>query len=145
MCSSWYSNGAPLFYTYCKGASYPSACGVSSNEIQADGSVQTVTATLPYDVVDSNSLTYLACYYHIYAKPYSWKSGAQIAINVKNSTDVNVYLYGGNSRKNASIALVANNATPSIGLDYVTDISTEMIVVVVPVSNKFDGNFTFTY
>ena len=58
---------------------------------------------------------------------------------------MNVYLYGGNSRKNASIALVSNNATPSMGLDYVTDISTEMIIVVVPVANKLDGTFTFTY
>lgn len=77
VCSDWYSNGVPLFYTYCMGASYPETCGVSSNEIQADGSVQTVNvSSLPYDVVDSNSITYLACYYHIYAQPYSWKSGA---------------------------------------------------------------------
>ena len=52
---------------------------------------------------------------------------------------MNVYLYGGNSRKNASIPLVVNNATVSIGLDYVTDISTEMILVVIPVANKSDG------
>jgi len=58
---------------------------------------------------------------------------------------VNVYLYGGNSRKNASIPLVVNNATVSVGLDYVTDISTEMILVVIPVANKSDGQFIFTY
>lgn len=49
---------------------------------------------------------------------------------------MNLYLYGGNSRTNASISVVSNNATLTVGTEYVLDISTEAVLVAVPVSNK---------
>jgi len=58
---------------------------------------------------------------------------------------VNVYILGGNSRTNASIALVMNNASATVGNPYLVDISTEAIIVALPVANKNTGSYAFTY
>ncbi len=66
-------------------------------------------------------------------------------MTVTAATDVSVYLLGGNSRDNASIALIASNASATVGTVYTTDISTEMIIVALPATNKTGGTYTLTY
>jgi hypothetical protein len=126
-----------LYYTYCKGAANPTTCGVGSNSLEASGSEKTVTvASLPYSTVSANALTYLSCYYHIKAASHTWKEGAKLKIKITKATDMSIYIYGGNSRENASIAVVTNNATASLNLAYEVDISTEAVIAAVPVANK---------
>ena len=53
-----------------------------------------------------------------------------------NQTDVKTYLYGGNSRTNASINLTVANTSLVAGQVYSLDISTEAILVALPVTGK---------
>ena len=44
----------------------PEACGTNNLDLTADGSRQEVVVnSLPYEVVTSNQVTYLSCYYVI--------------------------------------------------------------------------------
>jgi len=67
----------------------------------------------------------------------TWKDGAKIKIFVTKQTDVRTFLYGGNSRENASIAITSANSSLVTGQVYSVDISTEAILVALPVSGKF--------
>lgn len=100
---------------------------------------------LPYSVNVAHTITYLSCYYHISGEKYNWEDGAKLKIMVNKVSDVNLYLLGGNSRENASIAIIDNNATMVAGTTYEIDISTEAILVAVPVANKQTGSYSFTY
>lgn len=64
---------------------------------------------------------------------------------MKSATDMGVYLLGGNKRTNASIAIVSNNASMTVGQEYSIDISTEAILVAIPNTNKLTGKYEFTY
>ncbi len=115
-------------------------------EIEASGSTKTITVgVLPYSTTAANTLSYLSCYYHIFAALHTWEEGAKLSVTVTAATDVSLYLLGGNSRDNASIALIASNASATVGTVYTTDISTEMIIVALPATNKTGGTYTLTY
>jgi hypothetical protein len=59
---------------------------------------------------------------------------------------VKFYVFGGNSRSNASIAINSGNQTFSAGSNVVVDVSTEAIILVQPRDYRFTGvNFKFSY
>ena len=145
-CSPQRSTAGNLFYTYCRGASNYRTCAVDDLELTAHSYTQTVTVSnLPSTVRVSNRLSYLSCYYHIKADPFTWKDGGKINIKITNTTDVSFYLYGGNSRTNASINFTAANASLTSNKTYSIDISTEAILLILPTANKKTGTYVFTY
>eukprot|EP00347_Sterkiella_histriomuscorum_P011686 403371497 len=146
VCSPWKSVSGPLIYTYCKGAATPQQCGTDNLDLIATDNSKTVkVASLPYSVVVSNSINYLSCYYHISPQKYLYKDGAKIDIVIDTAANVSVYLLGGNSRTNASTAIVASNATATVGTKYQIDASMEAILVVNPVTNNKNTKFQFTF
>ena len=63
----------------------------------------------------SNAKSYLSCYYHISAYTNIWKAGSKINIKLNSANNVAVYMYGGNSKTNASIAVLAANLSLTVG------------------------------
>jgi len=121
-------------------------CGVESTDLIATGSTKSVNvSSLPYTVKLQNSISYLSCYYHIAPAKYSFKDGAKIKIKIDKAANVSAYLFGGNSRENASISVVSNNATVTVGTEYVIDASTEAILLVNPNLNQLITSFSFTF
>ncbi|CDW85428.1 UNKNOWN [Stylonychia lemnae] len=136
-----------FFLTYCKGAGSPPSCGVDSLELIGTGSNKTVTVSkLPYKVSVQNTVNYLSCYYHLKVEGGTWKDGAKIKVVIQNQSDVRAFLYGGNSRTNASLNQTTANASLIIGQVYSIDISTEAMLVVLPVTDKADTTtFKFSF
>ena len=144
-CTGSRTSAVNFFYTYCKGASDPLTCGVDALDLVADATVRKVTVTsLPSYVTTSRSPNYLACYYHVKGDDYTWKSGAKIKVTLTAASNVQVYLFGGTTRINASIAVTLNNASLVANQSYTLDISTEAVLLVVP-SALTNTNYTFTY
>jgi hypothetical protein len=78
----------------------------------------------------------------------TWKPGSKIAINITTASNLTTYMYGGNSRSNASVpVLTVNNQNVSLipGGVYTLDISTEAMLVMIPTYDKNITSFTFTY
>ena len=82
-CAPPRSVAGDLSYTYCNGASSPTACGVKSLELTAIGSWRNVSVpSFPAYTYVSGYKSYSACYYHIKAVPYTWMDGAKLYIFV---------------------------------------------------------------
>ncbi|CDW88451.1 UNKNOWN [Stylonychia lemnae] len=146
VCSPRQDISGVFINSYCKGASSPTSCGVDSLELIASDSTKTVNvSSLPFSVKVQNSLSYLACYYHIKPLQYTWKNGAQIKVKIEKAGNVSAYLFGGTSRDNASISIIANNATATVSTEYTVDASTEIIIVVNPNLNQAITSFTFSF
>lgn len=146
-CSPTLTVGQDLAYTYCKGASVPTMCGVSTLELTAYSSWRTVAvSTLPASVIVSNLKSYPACYYHIKGEQYKWMDGAKIDFFVNSATDVIIKLYGGSSRTNASFTAVTGNASVTAGQLASIDYSTGLIVMVRARDNRFSPvSYNFSY
>jgi hypothetical protein len=46
--------------------------------------------------------------------------------------NVTAYMYGGNSRSNASIAINSNNDTLAVNKSYSIDVSSDVMLVMIP-------------
>lgn len=89
---------------------------MNSLELVATSSYKTISrSSFPSYVTVANKKSYLACYYHIKPEEYKWKDGASIKIFFSKLYDVNVQIFGGNSRTNASIPQLLSNSTVKAG------------------------------
>ena len=66
-------------------------------------------------------------------------------MKLTSAQNVYVYMYGGNSRSNASITVADNNQSLSLGLPYIVDVSAGAVVLVLPYTNQSSVSFTFEY
>eukprot|EP00347_Sterkiella_histriomuscorum_P012781 403367246 len=144
---AWTQN---FFYTYCKGANNPSSCGVDNTDLIANQNSKTVSVNkFPWRVVVSTQPNYLACSYHIYAEEYTWKQGSKLHLNISTFNDVKLYLYGGNSRENAShIILNNNNSTLAANQTYKIDVEVgDLMLLVLPIQGRTSATtyYTFSY
>lgn len=62
---------------------------------------------------------------------------------VNSASDVSLYMYGGKSRDNASIAVTPYNESLVVGKTYSVDISADAILLIVPNYNK-SSNTTYS-
>lgn len=142
-CSSTKNISGPLFYSYCVGNS-PSDCGgLSSFTLTALPDKSTVNASDA--LYKTSSSKYEACYWHLEAQDFTYKSGAKLSVSFSKISDATVYIYGGNSQTNASINLTSGNTTISTNKSYEIDISAEMMIVMVPSSSKGTSSAIFSY
>ena len=80
-CSPTRSWGGQIAYTYCKGASDPTGCNVTSTSLTASSIWQGVTLlNFPAYVTVSNKKSYRVCYYQIAPASFVYKTGAQIKL-----------------------------------------------------------------
>ena len=94
----------------------------------------------------SNYINYLSCYYYLQVDDYTFKDGAKIDFTVLSQGDVRFYLYGGNSRTNASTSVTIGNTSLTTGQVYSVDVSMGAVLVILPVVNKTSStSFSFTY
>jgi hypothetical protein len=56
-----------------------------------------------------------------------------------------VYMYGGNSRSNASIAITPNNDTLEVNNTYSIDVSSNAMLVMIPDNEATSNSFQFEY
>merc|ERR1712080_234866 len=68
----------------------------------------------------------------------------EIQLSVLRAKEMNVYLYGGNSRFNATIPLVKDNAAVETGKTYTIDSNEGMLLVAYP-NHEVDTEFEFVY
>jgi hypothetical protein len=142
VCSPARASSGDFAYTYCRGASDPTNCGVNSLELTATSSFKTINRTsFPSYVTVANKKSYLACYYHIKPESYKWKDGASIKILFSKLYDVNVQIFGGNSRTNASIPQVLNNLTVKAGQLVSVDASMEAVILIRPRDYRFNPTY----
>jgi len=57
-------------------------------------------------------------------------------VKLTSSENVDFYMYGGNSRSNASITVAFNNQSLSLGLPYIVDVSAGAVILVLPYTNQ---------
>lgn len=60
-------------------------------------------------------------------------------------TNVQAYMYGGNSRYNSSFSAVAQNAGLKQGGYYELDMSSDVMLIMVPDLDQWNTKFAFTY
>ena len=60
------------------------------------------------NVLNSNKT---ACYWQLSVPDNTWRLGSQIVISTVSMQNVSAFMFGGNSRSNASIAVTLYNAT----------------------------------
>jgi hypothetical protein len=85
--------------------------------------------------------SYDACHYLISSdgdKP------AKILINFLKSTEMNVYIYEGDSRTNATNSIIYHNKSPKLATPYGVDVSSGILVVAYPNENAVT-EFEFEY
>lgn len=90
---------------------------------------------------------YDACYYEILpdkslSNEYSLK---YIDFKLTESKDMNVYIYGGTSRENATKSLVSGNQQPAVGQVYQVEISREVGILVVAYPTKHSSNTKLSF
>ena len=77
---------------------------------------------------------------------YKWKDGAIMKLYIEKATDVQIQIFGGNSRSNASRSVLYNNATAWAGQVVTIDASMEAIILVKPREYVLNGaSFSFKY
>jgi len=74
-----------------------------------------------------------------------WKDGSLLEVTVKSQTDVRVHLYGGTDRTNASINATFNNGSLNTGQTYSLDVSSGAVLLALPVVNKQNGGYEFSF
>jgi hypothetical protein len=94
-----------MFFTYCKGSAAYSDCG--STDLTARGTWQSLDlASLPYYTwTNSTAKQYKACYYTISVDDYTYMDGSKINMYVKNSSNMQITVFGGTSRTNTSFVV----------------------------------------
>jgi len=70
--------------------------------------------------------------------------GIRIFLKVTAADEMNVYLYGGSSKRNATIPIVDQNAPVKVGKTYTIDANDGMLLVAYP-NHNVTTNFQFTY
>lgn len=110
--------------------------------LTADQNIKAVaTDQLVYQHGRPNKRQYDSCYYEIGAAftdqvvddthvRYS------IQFSVLDATEMNVFIYGGNSKTNASIPLIKGNAQVQVGQTYTIDATDGILVVAYPNKEK---------
>ena len=73
-----------------------------------------------------------ACYWHISVPLYTWTLGTYIGIEVLASKNSSLYMFGGNSRTNASINITKYNTSLVTGEVYFLDATSDVMLVLVP-------------
>mmetsp|Transcript_1705 Transcript_1705/g.1167 ORF Transcript_1705/g.1167 Transcript_1705/m.1167 type:complete len:189 (-) Transcript_1705:386-952(-) len=84
-----------------------------------------------------------ACYWHFYVDDYEWEEGSYINVKVRSQSNVQVYMFGGNSRRNASINLTVGNSSLTT-TTYSIDASAEVMLMMVPVEQANSTEFKFS-
>ena len=135
-CSYNNAMSGPLFKSYCLNINATYCGGLKSLDLTAYSSENSVSI---YNVtyITNKASIYQACYWHISTEQLTWKSG-KIAIKVSDYTNGSAYIFGGNSRSNASRAInVANNTNASLanGQTYYADVSTDLMIMFLPTLN----------
>ena len=94
---------------------------------------------------------YDACYYEI-LPDLSLTSNNEYNLNYVNfklteSEEMNVYIYGGTGRENATRSIVSGNRSPTVGSTYSVQISRDvgLLVVAYPNKGKTNTRLSFTY
>jgi hypothetical protein len=72
------------------------------------------------------------CYYQIGNQPYYFKSGNVKVIFTKIETGVDVYINAGSDVRNMSKVIVPNNASVSVGKEYLIDQSVNFVITGIP-------------
>ena len=109
--------------------------------IKAKPHVQTVTSSMKYSTDPSKGL-HDACYYEIgsfsleHLKPFLNESadlyGLRIHVQVTKMKNMNVYLYGGQSRFNATTKIISSNRQVDAKTNYTIDYQEGMLLVAYP-------------
>lgn len=100
----------------------------------------------PAYVTVSNAKSYKACYYTIAPAAYSFKDGAQIKLNLTSAQNMQVSVFGGTSRTNASYTVLYQNQTLPVGTVVAIDASMGFVLVVRALDNKLSPtSFSFNY
>lgn len=152
-------------FAFCPGIDQK-RCGISDKaghrefELHASEGQQSVgTSEMRYRDGGSESREYDACHYMIYdgsgahaRRLEEEDMGARtvmkpvIHIKVTSMQNMNVYLYGGQTRDAATVSVVPNNEMPTIGEVYMVDTSEGDGLLVIAFPNKdIDTQFEFSY
>lgn len=118
--------------------------------LTADESIQSIsTDEMKYQHGRPNVRQYDSCFYEIGAAPVvdDTKNQTQeytIQLSVIRATEMNVFLYGGNSRFNATIPMIEGNEPVKVGETYTIDSTLGMLLVAYP-NAGIDTEFEFVY
>lgn len=116
----------PLWSTYWPGVT-ETVCG-SSNQVTATSDLQTISST-PIITARNHDLTYVeACYWEIAPAYNDFFDDAFIWIYLDEATNVNLYVYSGTDRKNATKVIEDDSAAP-FGAPIRVPITEKVIVV----------------
>lgn len=85
---------------------------------------------------------YDACYWELTAAP---SEGNSIHIKVTKAKNVNAYFYGGDSRSEATVSVVEDNAVLKAGETYYVPTDKGGLLTALPVLGETDTEFEFEY
>lgn len=85
---------------------------------------------------------YDACYWELTAAP---SEGNSIHIKVTKAKNVNAYFYGGDSRSEATVSVVEDNAVLKAGETYHVPTDKGGLLTALPVLGETDTEFEFEY
>lgn len=133
-------------------------CGISENDQSHDmrllaneGDIQSIsTNELQYKHGRPDVRQYDSCFYEIGAGETNQddneniKVSYEIQLSVLRAKEMNVYIYGGSSRFNATIPLVKDNEPIETGKTYTIDANDGMLIVAYP-NHEVDTEFEFVY
>jgi hypothetical protein len=105
-------------FTYCPNLSQRT-CGISNDALNRDTtliaktSTQSLSPGLRHRAGDQNTREHDGCYYIL--KSDGGISEGSVSFKIKKMKEMNVYIYKGLNRDDATIGLVPGNQMPSIG------------------------------
>jgi len=136
----------PLYNQQACGSSYAGdSSGTTTGRLNATKKTQVIYSTkMRYRGGDGNRREYDFCYYMIkkdanmtqeMLDEIKEKAGGvepRLFIRLKKKERINVYIYGGSSRENATEQLVADNAQAELGLEYSVPLDSGILVIAFP-------------
>lgn len=136
-------------FTYCPNLSQAS-CGISSDRKNRDTklttklSKQKLAPNLRHVAGSQNTREHDGCYYVLDHDYNINKDKGTVIFKLTKLKEVNVYIYKGNNRNDATTGLVPGNQMPSIGQEYQVDFHDSILVVAFPNENV-QTEFEFEY
>lgn len=146
-------------FAYCTSTNR-NVCGIDSTSgtdmgIKANITEATIDANIQYinQITVPSVRKYESCYYEVGSIPLTEEQEEQllegneeirIKLKVNIAKEMNVYLYGGNNRLNATISMVENNDQVIPGKTYSIDYKKGMLLVAYPNTNV-TTDFSFSY